>query len=453
MAKITEKELRRIVLEGAAKASRRLHECGCGCSMCSGGAESGGLTIATDPEIVGGASADPYSYSPGASDWNIEMIAYSNPTDIAVSPPKAKAPTTPRFTPPTAPARPSTLDWNSGEDWSGNDFLDAMVNGISAQNGASDTSGGIDIYDDSLDLSDREPAMAYGQDEVDPFAADEEYAYDDLSDALSSFMPEANTDEEYAEYEDDDSDREEGDELLLGGEEELATWGQRDTDYHAPRQTMDKASRNGSPLSALNHGVGLNEFNDDEEMPAVNVGRPQPMSGNPETVALSVTGFGDPSAAYNALISMGISGGIADEVVDYADESRPVYLGSYTQDELASIQDELDAAGISWTTENEDAAWSDDAMAYDNEEPTFVVDGSAPWAGAQEAAETALEALEDAGLAVNTEHIASGLLRVSSDVPLVTVRRLVDTALPSWRNDQGDPVYVVLSPMGIIVQF
>lgn len=431
MAKITEKELRRIVLEGASKASRRLHECGCGCSMCSGGTESGGLTIATDPQVVGGPSADPYSYSPDAGDWNIEMIAYDTPTAVDVY--SKPGLVTPSFTPPKGPAKPSALDWNSDESWSGDDFLDSMVNGISAH-----SDGAASHYQDS-------PGMAYDDSEQ------EEYAYDELSDALSSFMPEANTDDE-DEYDRADN-REDGDELLLGGEEELATWGQRDTDYHAPSQTMGKASRNGSPLTALNHGVGLNEFNDDEEIPAVNVGRYQPMSGNPETVALSVTGFGDPSAAYNALINMGISGAIADEVVDYADESRPVYLGSYTQDELASIQDELDAAGISWTTENEDAAWSDEDMSYEEEEPAFVVDGSAPWAGAQEAAGTALEALEDAGLAVNTEHIASGLLRVSSDVPLVTVRRLVDTALPSWRNDQGDPVYVVLSPMGIIVQF
>lgn len=440
MAKITEKELRRIVLEGAAKASRRLHECGCGCSMCSGGTESGGLTIATNPQVVGGPGADPYSYSPDAGDWNIEMIAYDTPTAIDVY--TKPGLTTPSFTPPKAPARPSVLDWNSGESWSSDDFLDSMVNGIASQD------SGASHYQDS-------PGVDYGQD------AEEEYAYDELSDALSSFMPEANSDEEYTEYEDGDSGREEGDELLLGGEESLATWGQRDTDYHAPRQTMDKASRNGSPLTALNHGVGLNEFNDDEDVTAANFGRYQsasddkyqPMSSNPETVALSVTGFGDPSAAYNALISMGVSGGIADEVVDYADESRPVYLGSYTQDALDSMCDKLDAAGITWTTENEDAAWSDEDMAYEEEDPGFVVDGSSPWAGAVEAAETALEALENAGLSVNTEHIQSGLLRVSSDVPLVTVRRLVDTALPSWRNDQGDPVYVVLSPMGIIVQF
>ncbi len=420
---MTENELRNFVMSEARAMARELHECGCGCDFCGdespvgtgpptfvgGGydyedARIDGEVVGTEGSFVdlpiedafGDFTEDPYSYEPSAN--------------LSVGEPAV----------PSAPA---------------------PVGGCGGCGGC----GGLDL--DPVDM-------------VFDLGVGPDYASEPLP-ALPPATPEFDmgmgmpTSPYTPEF--DMSVPDFDMEMEMGVETDSALPG-FDSGFDFDLGIAE-ADADGAVVFDGEDGELLND--NDSPMPEL----PAPAGG--ERAALHVRGYTDRGSAYNTLIGLGVGAVVADDAIDFAESGgENAFIGVYDIATATEMADAMQNAGIDAVIEAEGDYWADqemDTVAETAEEFDNPLDYDTGYEyvapqpntlglGHEMAATAACAALEAEGL-VCSPNTSVGLIQVSSDVPVLTVRRIIDAALPDWQSESGESVYVVQTPRGILVQF
>jgi hypothetical protein len=171
--------------------------------------------------------------------------------------------------------------------------------------------------------------------------------------------------------------------------------------------------------------------------------------------SIIITTVDDKREAYHTLLSMGLNDNTANEIATFAANGSEMFLGSYSPEEVEEKTVILSNAGIGYRVENEKNPWSVNYTREDDDDDFSDGSNEPESMSMEDAVNSVVDALEDAGMSLDLDMQHIGLIRVLTPVPMITVKRIVDNAIPTSYgmdlNTSKPIVYISLT--GIDIQF